>query len=74
VIQNIEPKTEGWESHLEAFLEEAVLPNAVLMEFIPNLQTFEFETFTTERAEQLRFTWPRCTKPESFLGISIREM
>jgi hypothetical protein len=56
-------------SHISRlFLEDPALPNAVLMEFIPNLLTFEFETFSTERAEQLKFTMAEMHKARVFSG------
>lgn len=56
LIKDIDLKTAGWEPHLEAFAEEAELPNAVVIEFIPNLRPFELSTYSTERTDQLRST------------------
>lgn len=56
LIKGIDPKAKGWEPYLEAFVGDSVRPNAVVIEFIPNLQTFELKTYSTEGADQLRTT------------------
>ncbi|KAJ5443997.1 uncharacterized protein N7458_007869 [Penicillium daleae] len=56
LIHNIELKTDGWESHLQPFSGEPELPNAVVIEFIPNLRPFELSTYSPERADQLKAT------------------
>jgi hypothetical protein len=56
LIHNIDLKTDGWESHLQPFSGEPELPNAVVIEFIPNLRPFELSTYSPERADQLKAT------------------
>jgi serine/threonine protein kinase len=54
LIKDIDPKTEGWKSRLEAFVEDPVRPNGVVIEYIPNTQQIDPANFSTARADQLR--------------------
>ncbi|CEJ54429.1 hypothetical protein PMG11_00742 [Penicillium brasilianum] len=56
LIKNIVLKTQGWEPHLEVFAEDPELPNALVIEFFPNLRPFELSTYSANRADQLRAT------------------
>jgi hypothetical protein len=56
LIKDIDLKTEGWEPHLEAFAGEPEFPNALVIEFFPNLRPFELSTYSAERADQLKTT------------------
>ncbi len=56
VIENIDLKTMGWKTYLEVFEGEPELPNAVVIEFIPDLRPFDLSHYTAERADQLQAT------------------
>jgi Lipopolysaccharide kinase (Kdo/WaaP) family len=50
-IQQIQPKF--WKPHLDMFLEHDLLPNAVLLEYVSDMQMIDLSTFSTERIQKL---------------------
>ncbi|CAI7612957.1 unnamed protein product [Penicillium glandicola] len=61
VVENIDPKANGWQPHLKKFydrsfpqsLDPKARPNGVLMEYIPDLNMFELSNYTEQRARNL---------------------
>ncbi|KAE8405581.1 hypothetical protein BDV37DRAFT_293044 [Aspergillus pseudonomiae] len=51
VIEQIDPLQ--WQPHLNRFLKDKLLPNAVLLEFIPNIKQIDLATYTEDRAAAL---------------------
>ncbi|KAE8151285.1 hypothetical protein BDV25DRAFT_139003 [Aspergillus avenaceus] len=50
-IRNIQPA--AW-PNLHMFLDDALLPNAILIEYIPNLQSIDLSNFSVKRLAKLR--------------------
>lgn len=50
-IEQIQPKS--WRPHLDMFLQHELLPNAILIEYIPNMQMMDLRTFSTNRLHKL---------------------
>ncbi|OJI84684.1 hypothetical protein ASPTUDRAFT_40698 [Aspergillus tubingensis CBS 134.48] len=42
-----------WQPHLNKFLQDKHRPNAILLEFIPNMKQIGLETYTEDRAAAL---------------------
>lgn len=51
VIEQIDPA--AWQPHLRKFLEDKIRPNAVLIEYIPNMQELTLSNFLEERVDRL---------------------
>ncbi|PYH69411.1 uncharacterized protein BO88DRAFT_461677 [Aspergillus vadensis CBS 113365] len=51
VIDQIDPRQ--WQPHLNGFLKDKHRPNAILLEYIPNLKQIGLETYTEDRAAAL---------------------
>ena len=51
MIEQIDPLQ--WQPHLNRFLKDKLLPNAVLLEFIPNIKQIDLATYTEDRAAAL---------------------
>ncbi|BDD62575.1 hypothetical protein MPDQ_000908 [Monascus purpureus] len=51
-IEDIDPGE--WEPHLESFRGDNLRPNAVLMEYVPDMRTIDLSNFSHERIHQLR--------------------
>ncbi|KZF18839.1 hypothetical protein L228DRAFT_271739 [Xylona heveae TC161] len=51
-IEQIDPME--WQPHLKRFLNDRLRPNAVLIEYIPNMRRIDLSNFTEERARKLR--------------------
>ncbi|KAE8383872.1 hypothetical protein BDV26DRAFT_250938 [Aspergillus bertholletiae] len=52
LIKQINPME--WSPHLQEFLKDRLPPNAVLLEYVPNLQKIDLSTFSIERVHKLR--------------------
>ncbi len=50
-IEQIQPDL--WKPHLDMFLEHELLPNAILIEYIPRMQMIDLPTFSTDRLNKL---------------------
>ncbi|KAL2001942.1 hypothetical protein VTN02DRAFT_958 [Thermoascus thermophilus] len=51
VIEQIDPK--DWQPHLKRFLNDRLRPNAVLIEYVPNICQINLSTFSEERIAKL---------------------
>ncbi|KAE8400505.1 hypothetical protein BDV37DRAFT_257344 [Aspergillus pseudonomiae] len=51
VIEQIDPIQ--WRPHLNRFLKDKLRPNAILLEFIPNIKQIDLATYTEDRAAAL---------------------
>lgn len=54
VIKDIDPQSWGWEQHFECFIEDLKRPNAILIEYIPNMRMIDLSNFSEERVQKLR--------------------
>jgi hypothetical protein len=52
VIEQIDPA--DWQPHLGKFLEDRLRPNAVLIEYVPNMREIDVPTFSEYRIRRLR--------------------
>ena len=52
VIRRIDPRE--WKAHLDNFLEDELQPNAIVLEYIPNLQRIDLTNYTKDRAVALQ--------------------
>jgi Lipopolysaccharide kinase (Kdo/WaaP) family len=50
-VKEIQPKL--WSPHLDTFLDDLLLPNAILIEYIPHMQMLDLLTFSAARLQQL---------------------
>ena len=50
-MEQIQP--ELWKPHLNMFLEHDLLPNAILIEYIPDMQMIDLPTFSPDRLDKL---------------------
>ncbi|KAL2218025.1 hypothetical protein M432DRAFT_632658 [Thermoascus aurantiacus ATCC 26904] len=48
-IENLDPKL--CQPHLKAFLNDEYIPNAILLEYIPNMREFHWTNYTKQRME-----------------------
>ena len=51
IIRQIRPKS--WQPHLDMFIGDKLLPNAILIEYIPHMQMINLSTFTPSRMSKL---------------------
>lgn len=53
VIEQIDPTLPHWQQHLRKFLNDKLRPNAVLMEYIPNMRQIDLSTFSEATVTRL---------------------
>ncbi|KAE8149559.1 hypothetical protein BDV25DRAFT_130264 [Aspergillus avenaceus] len=51
-VKQINPR--DWVPHLNEFLDDSQPPNAVLLEYVPDMQEIDLSTFSVKRVSQLR--------------------
>ena len=50
VVEQIDPRL--WQPYLNVFLEDGLHPNAVVMEYIPNMREFDLDSFSLSRLQR----------------------
>ncbi|OJJ88507.1 uncharacterized protein ASPGLDRAFT_116376, partial [Aspergillus glaucus CBS 516.65] len=54
IITQVNPNHPTWAPHLKPFLEDKQSPNAILMEYIPNLHQIDLSNYTKDRGVALQ--------------------